>query len=48
MSFRSVPLTVPAPREVKEGLFDATIRAAIDAHISRYPASGSSRRSCRP
>jgi NADH-quinone oxidoreductase subunit E len=38
MSFRSAPLTVPAPSEVKEGLFDATIRAAIDAHVARYPA----------
>ncbi|MBK8639489.1 MAG: NAD(P)H-dependent oxidoreductase subunit E [Chromatiaceae bacterium] len=37
MSFRSVPLTVPAPRVVKEGLFDATTRAAIDAYITRYP-----------
>ncbi len=38
MSFRSAPLTVPAPAEVKESLLDAEIRAAIDSQIAKYPA----------
>jgi hypothetical protein len=48
MSFRSVPLTVPAPREVKEGLFDATIAPPLMPTSPAIRPSGSSRRSCRP
>lgn len=38
MSFRSAPLTVPVPQESKKDLFDASVRAAIDDHIAKYPA----------
>ena len=38
MSFRSAPLTVPTPPEVKAGLFTPEIRAALDAQVAKYPA----------
>jgi NADH-quinone oxidoreductase subunit E len=37
MSFRSAPLTVAAPGRAKEDLFTPELRAAIDAHVAKYP-----------
>ena len=37
MSFKTAPLTVAAEPQVKESLFTAEIRAAIDRHIAKYP-----------
>jgi NADH-quinone oxidoreductase subunit E len=37
MSFRSAPLTVAAPGRGKEDLFTPELRAAIDAHVAKYP-----------